>query len=101
MYPHERSLVEKFKSEPFVILGINSDPPERLKEIIANKTVQWPCICDGGSTGGPIASAWNVHGWPTLYLIDEHGIIANADPPRDPEELAQCISDLLAKMKGH
>lgn len=25
MYPHERSLVEKLKDEPFAIIGVNSD----------------------------------------------------------------------------
>jgi hypothetical protein len=28
-----------------------------------------------GSTSGPIATAWNVRGWPTVYVIDEKGVI--------------------------
>ena len=36
MYPHERSLVEKLKDKPFVILGVNSDKdrekPKKLAE---------------------------------------------------------------------
>jgi hypothetical protein len=27
------------------------------------------------STAGPIATRWNVHGWPTAYLIDHEGKI--------------------------
>jgi len=30
---------------------------------------------DGGSTSGPIASSWNVEGWPTLYILDHKGVI--------------------------
>ena len=32
MYPHERSLVERLKDKPFVLLGINSDPKKNIVE---------------------------------------------------------------------
>ena len=41
----------------------------------------------GGSTDGPISTAWNVEGWPTLVLIDAKGIIRNrwdGVPPEGP-----------------
>jgi hypothetical protein len=76
MYPHERSLVEKFQGKPFVILGINSDPNrEIVKAASVKEKLTWRSFWDGGSTDGPIASQWNVTGWPTLYLIDHKGII--------------------------
>ena len=28
-----------------------------------------------GGMGGPIARAWNVHGWPTIYVLDPRGVI--------------------------
>jgi hypothetical protein len=34
--------------------------------------------CDGGgsaNTPGPIARQFNIQGWPSLYLLDAHGII--------------------------
>ena len=38
MYPHERSLVEKFKDRPFVILGVNSDDDrEQLKQVLVKE----------------------------------------------------------------
>jgi hypothetical protein len=37
---------------------------------VLEKEITWRSWWDGGSTGGPIASEWNVHGWPTLYLVD-------------------------------
>src|ERR1700682_1812683 len=99
MYPHERSLVQKFQGQPFVILGVNSDPPEKLKKIIADKTVQWTCFLDGGSPGGPIAKQWHVRGWPTIFIIDHKGVIRITNPPRDEEGLSKCVSELLAKIK--
>ena len=75
MYPHERSLVEKNAGKPFVILGVNSDPKEKLQQIMENKTVTWRSFWDGGNTRGPIATRWNVSGWPTIYVLDHEGVI--------------------------
>ena len=76
MYPHERSLVKKFEGRPFVIIGVNSDDDrEALKERMRAEQITWRSFWDGGSTDGPIASRWNVHGWPTVYLIDHEGKI--------------------------
>jgi len=95
MYPHERSLVQKFAGKPFTILGINSDSREELKGIIDNGTVQWPCILDGGGTSGPIASRWNVDGWPSIYLIDGSGKIRSF--AHGGRELEDSIEKLLAE----
>ncbi len=75
MYPHERSLVKRLAGKPFVILGVNSDPKEKLKEVLKKENMTWRSWWDGGNTGGPIARKWNVNGWPTLYLIDHQGVI--------------------------
>ena len=75
MYPHERSLVKRLVGKPFMILGVNSDPKEKLKEVLKKENMTWRSWWDGGNTGGPIASKWNVSGWPTLYLIDHKGVI--------------------------
>jgi len=75
MYPHERSLVEKYKQRPFAILGVNSDRDRaKLKQRMAKEQITWKSFFDGG-TGGPIATRWNVQGWPTLYLLDAKGVI--------------------------
>ena len=76
MYPHERSLVQKLADRPFALVGINSDNDrDRLKERIKEEKMTWRSWWDGGSTSGPIASSWNVHGWPTLYILDHKGTI--------------------------
>lgn len=76
MYPHERSLVQAMKNKPFVLIGVNSDPSkDGLKKVIADEKMTWRSFWDGGNTNGPIAKKWNVHGWPTLYVVDHKGII--------------------------
>jgi hypothetical protein len=76
MYPHERSLVKRLEGKPFALVGINSDgDKQKLKERMKEEDITWPSWWDGGSTNGPIASSWNVSGWPTIYVLDAKGDI--------------------------
>ena len=76
MYPHERSLVKRLENKPFALLGINSDSDrDKLKEVLKKESITWRSWWDGGSTDGPIASKWNVTGWPTIYVLDAKGVI--------------------------
>ncbi len=75
MYPHERSLVKKMQGRPFALVGVNSDrDKQELQEALEKEHITWRSFWDK-STGGPIASTWRVHGWPTLYVLDARGII--------------------------
>jgi hypothetical protein len=81
MYPHERSLVKKLEGKPFVILGVNSDHDRAaLKKVITDQGITWQSFWDGGGTEGPIATRWNVHSWPTVYLLDAKGVIRYKRP---------------------
>jgi hypothetical protein len=96
MLPHERSLVKEMDGKPFSIVAVNSDSSkEKLKEILAKEEITWPQFFDGGSTNGPIATAWNVSGWPTIYVIDAKGVI-RAKNLRD-EALSKEIRALVAE----
>ena len=75
MVPHERSLVKRLEGKPFALLGINSDPKDRLREVLKKENITWRSWWDGGDTNGPIARAWNVSGWPTIYVLDHKGVI--------------------------
>jgi hypothetical protein len=78
MYPHERSLVKDMESKPFVLLGVNSDTDRKaLQAVLKQEQITWRSFWNGGSTGGPISSAWQVRGWPTLCVIDAKGVIRN------------------------
>ena len=76
MYPHERSLVKRLEGKPFALLGVNSDTDRnKLKGTLKEENITWRNWWDGGGTSGPIASQWNVHGWPTIYVVDAKGVI--------------------------
>src|SRR5438874_13226838 len=97
MYPHERSLVEKYQDRPFVILGVNSDASRELvKQVSEKEKLTWRSFWDGGSTDGPIARRWNVSGWPTIYLIDHNGVIVRKVGPREEELIEEKGKDAEA-----
>jgi Thioredoxin-like len=76
MYPHERSLVKRLKDHQFALVGINSDKDrDELKEVLEKEEITWPSFWNGGSMRGPISKAWNVRGWPTIYVLDHKGVI--------------------------
>jgi hypothetical protein len=75
MYPHERSLVQRMKDKPFALIGVNSDPKDKALGAVKRENLTWRSFWDGGSPGGPIAKAWNVRGWPTIYVLDAKGVV--------------------------
>jgi hypothetical protein len=98
MYSHERSLVERLKDQPFALFGVNSDPKENIKEALNRENITWRSWWDGGDTSGPIASRWNVTGWPTIYILDHKGVIRFKN--RRGEEMGKAVEALLAEMKA-
>ena len=74
MFGHERSLVQRFAGQPFVLLGVNADEsPERLLEIQQKANLTWVSWWDG--PGGPISEAWSIEGFPTFVLVDHLGVV--------------------------
>ena len=97
MYPHERSLVARLKDQPFALVGVNSDKDmEKLKARMAEEKITWPSFRDD-STSGPIATKWNISGWPTIYVIDQKGIIRVKNVRE--KQLDEWVDRLLAEGK--
>lgn len=77
-YPYQRLMLELYKDQPFAILSVNSDTLDVAKKAKADKNLHYRSWWDGNqkeTTKGPIATAWNVTGWPTIYLLDHTGTI--------------------------
>jgi peroxiredoxin len=97
MIPHEKQMVEKFKNKPFALVGINSDGDRAvLQKIMKENGITWRSAVDG-DTRGPIATRWNVHGWPTIYVLDAKGVIRYRDL-RD-KSLEEAVEKLLKEME--
>jgi len=98
MIPHERTLVKRLEDQPFVLIGINSDPAETYRAKRVDMEVTWPSFWDGGTTRGPIASKWGVSGWPTIYVLDHLGRIRFIGPRGEAMDTA--VDQLLAEQRG-
>ena len=96
MFPYERSLVENWKNEPFALVGVNTDPQERLSKYVKNGTITWRNFRDG-KAGGPISSKWDIVGWPTIYVLDHKGIIRHVGQLK--EDLDKTLTKLIREAK--
>lgn len=103
MFPHERSLVAKFAGKPFVLVGVNSDPDlDKLKPKLAEEKITWRSFtCGPEGTRGPIPKLWNVHGWPTLFVLDHEGVIRHKwlGSPGD-KVLDEALEELVKKAEA-
>ena len=98
MLPHEREMTKRLEARPFTILGINSDESRSaLKKIMADNNITWPNIYGGSPGKNEIANRWNVTGWPTIYVIDHEGRIAERDLRE--KELEEAVVKLLERVK--
>ena len=96
MYPHERKLAERSAEEPLTVLGVNTDEDlDTLHTAIDSGAITWRCWWDGG-TDGPITTAWGVHSFPSIYVLDADGIIRRRDVRGD--DLDAAIEALLDEM---
>lgn len=96
MLPHERSLVEKWKGEPFAIVGVNSDSKEKLAKLVQDGTTTWRNFTNE-QAGGKIADRWGITGWPSIYLIDHHGVIQHIG--LRGEKLEKALEEMIKKAK--
>lgn len=99
MLPHNKEMVEKYKDRPFALVGVNSDGDRSaLQKIIKEQGLNYRSAV-GGTTSGPIATAWNVHAWPTVYVIDPSGVIRKKFVGVDPNELTKAVETALQAAK--
>jgi peroxiredoxin len=97
LYPHARSLVQRLQGKPFALLGINTDPKDKLRDALKRENLTWRSWWDGGDTRGPIATKWNVHSWPTIYVLDHKGVIRFKGVKK--KRLDEAVDSLLAEMR--
>ena len=96
--PYERFLLERYnKNWPFALLGVQAGSSrEAARQAHVAKPLSHRSWWDQpapGETAGPIASAWNVVGWPASYVIDGDGVIRFIDL-RD-EDLLKAVRQLV------
>ena len=97
-YPYYRFMQELYSNWPFAILGVEAGTREAVSRLKTQHGLTYRSWWDGTGTDGargPIASAWNVRGWPTTYVLDADGVVRFVDL-RD-EDLLKGVRQLLAE----
>lgn len=98
MYPHERSLVKQLANQPFALIGVNSDDDlEVIREVVKEKNISWRSFQNEEGSEGTISEVWGIKGWPTIFILDEKGVIRWKGHSGDIDTE---ITKLLAEM-GH
>ena len=96
MIPHERQIVQRFSLQPFAFVGISADSDEaELRDFVRAQRMAWTHLLDGPS--GPIGTAYEVEGLPTVYVLDANGVIRYRDV-RD-RDLERAVEKLLAEVR--
>jgi thiol-disulfide isomerase/thioredoxin len=102
MIPHERELVKKHAGKPFVFVSISADEKaEKVKDFVAKEPMPWTHWFSG-PMGEPV-KGWNIHGFPTLYIIDTKGVIRGrfvGAGPETEEKLGALIDKLVKEAGG-
>ena len=87
-YPYQRAMLKLFEDRDVALLGVNSDAKlETIVEAKKEEGLHYRTWWDGHSqpdaevtaTEGPIATEWGVFGWPTIFVLDEEGVIRHVD----------------------
>jgi len=93
--PHLQALVERHKSDSFVLLGINTgDSEETFRNDAEELGVTWTCSYQG-SDESPIADLYQVQAYPTIYVLDGEGRIRFKNVRG--EALSKAVAELLAE----
>jgi peroxiredoxin len=94
--PYQRFLSERYDRWPFALLGVETGSSrDAARQAHVTNRLLHRSWWDPGESGrdGPIATAWNVVGWPTTYIIDGDGIIRFVDLRE--EDLLKAVRQLV------
>jgi thiol-disulfide isomerase/thioredoxin len=95
-YPYQRLLLDLYRNWPFALISVESGKDlATARQAKADARLLHRSFWDGGGRpgDGPIASAWAVTGWPTVYVIDARGVIQFVDVRQ--EDLLKAVRQLL------
>jgi outer membrane protein insertion porin family len=91
MMPRLKELHNKYQAQGLVVLGIHmSDGAQKMPEYVAKEQIPWPTAAD---VDNATVKAWEVDGYPGIYLIDRSGKLRVAGVYQD--DLEKAVAKLL------
>lgn len=103
VFPDLKYLEEKYKDQPFVVVGVHSGKfdqekdPQHIRNAVLRHNIDHPVVVDSEF------KIWNAYGaraWPTLVLIDPEGnVLGGLSGEGHRETLDRVIEQVLARHK--
>lgn len=108
LIPFQRGLVTRMTNRPFVLIGIDGLGPDPrqdkedsrrdwLKQYAAKEQITWTFCGSCSAKSGNLFQDWNIQGCPTLYLIDDRGVIRHRFEGSPGEEVLNTTIDGLVR----
>ncbi len=92
-------LEERHRNDPVVVIGVHSAKfpgereADRIAEAITRYGIHHPVVVDSENA---IWNRWDVHGWPSVFVIDTHGrVVGTLSGEPTLERLDQIVGELL------
>jgi peroxiredoxin len=93
-----KELAAGLKDKPFTIIGVPDDEKkDDLKKTLTDAGVDWKMSWQGGRTG-PWISEWGVARIPTVYVLDDKGVIRHVNP--EFRAMKKLVDDLFAEIEA-
>ncbi len=95
--PQIRKLVARHEKDPFTLLGVVTDSDlESFRTRALSEDVRWRNAWAGGGTDTPWPRSWGVQRFPTLFVLDAHGVVRYVDVfGADLDKAVQTLLDEL------
>src|SRR5262245_10840247 len=98
LFPHEKALVDKYRDQPFVLLGANNDPTIEIARAAERRhQLTWRSFYLG-DPDGPIPKKYGIAAWPTTVIFDANGELRFRVEGKNPEAVDRAIDALLRQM---
>jgi thiol-disulfide isomerase/thioredoxin len=96
MVPHERAIAQTLAERPFALVGVNSDDElSSAQQAATTEAMSWRSWFDGNRVTGKIAGEWNITQWPTIYVLDQEGVIRFKSRGVPAGGLAQAVAPVI------
>lgn len=74
MIPHEREMTEKLKDKPFALISVSGDDKKTdVTDFLKKEAMPWNHFWSGPK--GSAVKEYQIHFWPTIYVLDCKGVI--------------------------
>ncbi len=95
----ERELVNRSRSEPLAVLGVNNDADRtEVRRLLEREKIFNRCWCEGAGFDSANFYRWNIRAVPTIVLIDHRGVIRHRMEGAPGLDEQQAMNDLITRL---